>query len=352
MDKFLIGYKRKSTNNEDSEVGTSSGNTSHKEQEGRTPKTRKYDLSYLSFGFTNIINDNVEKPMCLLCSKVLAADSMRPGKLKRHLVTIHSEYVASYLVSYRIAQCKKPHTIAETLVLPAAIDMVKKMFGQSYANQLRQIPLADNTIGRRIDDISENLCDQLVSRMRTSKFAIQVDEATDVVKDAHLIAYVRYVDDTNIIEDILFCRPIPDRATSNEIFKIIGRFFNETDVVCNNCIGLCTDGAQSMAGHKTCLQTPVKMKTPEVLWTHCMLHRAALVSKTISEELNNLFAKVTKVINYIKNSPLKARLFAKLCEDMRANYTSLLYYCEVRWLSRAKMIQRILELCHVSRGKS
>lgn len=154
-------------------------------------------------------------------------------------------------MSYRIAQCKKPHTIAETLVFPAAIDMVKTMFGQSYANQLRQIPLADNTIGRRIDDISEDLCDQLVSRMRTSKFAIQVDEATDVAKDAHLIAYVRYVDDTNIIEDILFCKPIPDRATSNKIFKIIDRFFNENDIMWNNCIGLCTDGAQSMAGHKT-----------------------------------------------------------------------------------------------------
>ena len=29
---------------------------------------------------------------------------------------------------------------------------------------------------------------------------------------------------------------------------------------------------------------------------------------------------------------------------MRANYTSLLYYCEVCWLSRAKLIQRVLEL--------
>ena len=31
--------------------------------------------------------------MCLFCSKVLAADSMRPGKLKRHLETTHSQYV-------------------------------------------------------------------------------------------------------------------------------------------------------------------------------------------------------------------------------------------------------------------
>ena len=61
-----------------------------------------------------------------------------------------------------------------------------------------------------------------------------------------------------------------------------------------------------------------------------MLHRAALVSKNMSEELNNIFTKVTKVINYIKNSPLKVRLFENLCKDMEANYTSLLYYCEVR----------------------
>lgn len=60
--------------------------------------------------------------------------------------------------------------------------------------------------------------------MRTSKFALQGDEATDVAKDAHLIAYVRYVQENNIIEDILFCKPIPGKATSSEIFNIIDNF--------------------------------------------------------------------------------------------------------------------------------
>ena len=102
-----------------------------------------------------------------------------------------------------------------------------------------------------------------------------------------------------------------------------------------------------MSGHKAGLQALVKKKSPEVIWTHCMLHRAVLVSKNMSEELN-IF---TKVMNYIKNSPLKVRLFANLCKDMVANYTSLLYYCEVRWLSRAKVIQRVFELrrnCKIS----
>ena len=75
-----------------------------------------------------------------------------------------------------------------------------------------------------------------------------------------------------------------------------------------------------------------------------MLNRAALVSKNISEDLINVFTKVTKVINYVKNNSLKVRLFSKLCEDIGANYTSLLYYCKVHLLSRAKVIQRVLEL--------
>ncbi|XP_029655586.1 protein FAM200A-like [Octopus sinensis] len=167
----------------------------------------------------------------------------------------------------RIAKCKKPHNIGETLVLPAAIDMVEAMFGESYAKQLQQIPLADNTVARRIDDISEDLCDQLVSRLRNCKFAIQVDEGADINKNAHLIAYVRYAEEKNNIEWI-------------------------------NCVGLCTDGAQSMSGNKSGLQALVKNRAPEIIWTHCMLHRSALVSKNMSPELNDIFAQITKVINY------------------------------------------------------
>jgi len=35
------------------------------------------------------------------------------------------------------------------------------------------------------------LCDQLINELKTSRFTLQVDEKTDVVKDTHLIIYVR-----------------------------------------------------------------------------------------------------------------------------------------------------------------
>ena len=54
--------------------------------------------------------------------------------------------VTDFEVSYRIAKCKKPHTIGENLILPAAIDMVRIMFGKNEAQKLKNIPLSDNTI--------------------------------------------------------------------------------------------------------------------------------------------------------------------------------------------------------------
>ncbi|XP_063856105.1 zinc finger BED domain-containing protein 5-like [Scylla paramamosain] len=295
----------------------------------------------ISLGFTSTVVSGTERPQCVLCLNILAMDSMKPSKLKRHLETQHPEHVgksleffkrrldefnkqrrafmktsttaasallASYKVSYIIARCKKAHNIAETWVLPAAIDMVEIMLDEQSANKLRSIPLADNTVGRRISDISDDLCDQLTDVLKYSHFGLQIDEATDVVKDAHLITYVCYISANEIKEDLLFCKPIVGRATAVKVFNMIDNFFNEHGISWENCVGLCTDGAQSMAGRHAGLQALVREKAPHTSWTHCMLHRQALASGSMNEELGNLLKDVVRVVNYIKNSPLKGRL--------------------------------------------
>ncbi|XP_026467745.1 zinc finger BED domain-containing protein 5-like [Ctenocephalides felis] len=235
---------------------------------------------------------------------------------------------------------KKPHSIGETLVLPAAIDIIATMFGESYADQIKSIPLADNTVGRRISDISDDLCDQLIEKIKLSSFALQVDEATDVANDAHLITYIRYVMENDIREELLFCKAIEGKATASEIFNMIDNFFIENGILWENCVGLCTDGAPSMAGKNAGLQALVRKVAPRAVWTHCMIHRQSLVARNMGEELLEVFEIIIKVVNFIKNSPLRERLFGKLCDDMGSEYKALLYYCEARWLSRAKVLQR------------
>jgi hypothetical protein len=72
--------------------------------------------------------------------------------------------LASYKVAYRIAKCKKPHTIAEELILPAAVDMVNIMIGESAGKLLLKVPLSNNTISCRIQHTVEDLSDQLTEK--------------------------------------------------------------------------------------------------------------------------------------------------------------------------------------------
>ncbi|XP_060872696.1 zinc finger BED domain-containing protein 5-like [Metopolophium dirhodum] len=271
MEKFLNIKSTTKRLNEDN----------NKEENKR--KFRKYDDSYLDFGFTYIKIDNEERPKCVICLKVLAADSMIPNKLKRHFETNHGSLInkkrdyfvrqreqlekqstsfikqtsvptkallASYKVAFRVAQSKKPHTIAEELILPSAIDMVSTMIGESAANQLKNIPLSNNTI----------------------------------------------------------------------------------------------NGARAMAGHYGGLQALIRKKAPEMIWTHCIIHRESLASQNMCPSLNTVLQTVIKVVNYIKTRPVKARFFKKICEEMGAEHTALLFYCNSRWLSKGNVLIRVFEL--------
>ena len=124
-------------------------------------RQRTYDQSFIQYGFTIVMEGNEEKPKCLLCRKVLSAESMKPNKPKT-FETTNNEHVgkpraffenkiaepnkqrvyfkkamtaseqalkASLKVSYLIAYMK-PHSIAETLILPAAIELGKTICGE------------------------------------------------------------------------------------------------------------------------------------------------------------------------------------------------------------------------------
>ncbi|GFY35708.1 protein FAM200A [Trichonephila clavipes] len=141
--------------------------------------------------------------------------------LKKTLSVNEKALILSYKVSYKIARCKKPHTIAEELILPAAIEIVETMFGDNFAKELQSIPLSNDTVSRRIDDIAEDVEQQLFGKMRDKLFSIQLDEATDSNKDDYFIAYVRFWDGMSAVEELLFCKPIKLKATAIALFDIL-----------------------------------------------------------------------------------------------------------------------------------
>ena len=90
--------------------------------------------------------------------------------------------VASYKIAYRITKEKKPHSIAETLIKPCVLEMTEKVCGSDQRRKLKGIPMSNNVVKSRIDDILENILKHVMEELATSPFpfSLQLDESTDV----------------------------------------------------------------------------------------------------------------------------------------------------------------------------
>ena len=348
-------------------------------------KSRKYSDNYLDFGFTFVLQNGEEKPQCVICNKILASESMLPNKLKRHLTSSHRQFesksrsffarklndmkrqvstiskftqfpskalLAFYQVAHRIAKCKKPHSIVEELVLPAAIDLATTMIGEGAAEKLKLVLLSNDTVCRRIGDMALDIHDLLIDQMKQREFGLQLDEATDGSRDAHLFCYVRFIDFSlhSLVEELLFCKPIEVGCRGIDLFNIIDNFISTNNLDWENCISICTDGARAMSGSRSGLRSLIQERAPMAKWVLCMIHREALVARELSPELGATVEIVTKVINFIKTRPLKSRMFEKLCAEMNAEHRRLLFYCSSRWLSLGKSFERVYGLLNELRA--
>lgn len=391
MEKWLISRQKVaevSGNTEQSPDNDVSSSTSTPTQEKRkldnkesSLKKRKYDGSYIQFGFTSSGDPDSPLPQCVVCAETLSNHSLKPSLLRRHLETKHANLKdqsvsffqhklkdlkqrqksiealsqntndnalqASFRVSYLIAKQAKPHTIGENLILPAAKEIVKCMFGEKMARELDVIPMSNNTVSRRIANMSENLKTHQIKRILESDyFAIQLDESTDITNLAQLLTYVRYVHSKKFHEEFLFCRALSIRTTGEDIFHMVDSFVKENQLDWPKCVGICTDGARAMTGRFSGLVKRIQDIAPEAKWTHCGIHREALACKKIPASLDITLKNAVKIVNLIKARATNSRIFAAICKELGSEHETLLLHTEVRWLSRGRVVSRMFELRH------
>ena len=136
---------------------------------------------------------------------------------------------ASYEIALLVAEQKQPHTIAESLILPGAKILVKRVFGEQAIAKLNAVSLSDNTIKRRIEEMSDDIADQILAEIKESKFgfAIQLDESTDITNYCQLLVYVRYAQ-TNIMKtELLLNHEVSTTKKGKDIFDILDSFFKK-----------------------------------------------------------------------------------------------------------------------------
>ena len=169
------------------------------------PYKRTYSEKFIEIGFKGILTNDEPRPQCVVCTEILANESLKSGKLKRHLTAKHSKFIdkamsffrrlekefssqkqtmtkhltilekaqkASYEVAYLIAKDKKPYSIGETLIKPAAIAISQIINGDKARKEKEY-----HCLLIRISEISQDIKCQLIDRVKRGKYALQLDES-------------------------------------------------------------------------------------------------------------------------------------------------------------------------------
>ena len=156
---------------------------------------------------------------------------------------------ASYRIAFRIAQAKKPLTIGEELIKPCLIEATTLVLGREKANKLKEISLSNDTVKKRISEMSQDILSQVVEEVRFSPpFSLQLDESTDISSCAQLLVYACYIFENNVKVQYLFSEPLSTTCRGEDVFKIVKDFFGKQALDWKQLAGICTDGSPSMIG--------------------------------------------------------------------------------------------------------
>ena len=116
------------------------------------------------------------------------------------------------------------------------------MFGADAVNKLSSLSLSDNTVQRRIEEMSEDIKNQVVEQIKQSPiYVLQLDESTDVSSCAQLMVYVRYTHNCDFKEELLFCRLLDSQTRGIDVFNQVDIYFACEDLDWRKVGAVCTD---------------------------------------------------------------------------------------------------------------
>ncbi|CAH1998414.1 unnamed protein product [Acanthoscelides obtectus] len=245
---------------------------------------------------------------------------------------------ASYNISLLIAKSGKPHTIGEKLIFPAVEEVLKTVLHKPASDIIKRIPLSNNTVERRIDEMSSDIESFLCNYLQTTHFSIQLDESTLPDNPALLLAYVRFIMNQQNYEELLFARTLITDTKGESIFHVLKDYFIEKAIPLSNIISVATDGAPAMVGRYRGFISYLKQNVSGVLAIHYVIHRQHLVAKNLSVRMHESLHLVIDAVNRIRSNALNTRCVKK------KHFHQLLLHTEVRWLSKGLCLTKFFAL--------
>ncbi len=334
-----------------------------------------YKDRYLSLGFTWTGDPSCPNPLCILCRKKFSNSSMFPSKMKNHLRARHSSVASkgaayfrkflksqnrqrkkfvgrftvtekareiNYLIAELIAQNRESFTVGENLIMPACKIIVCKFLGQDALKGIENFTVSESVMNSCISDMSHDAEEVLCEKLKNNRFSLQVHTVTDFANKCHIIAFVRFINDSEMQENFLCYKELHDTRIK-DLFHILSDYMKKKGLSWKKCVGFCAYSDPSVFASIRSVSSLVKQTNCKIL-THCFLHREVLVSRTLEHDMREVLDDATNMANFVKQKPSHCRMFNKLCKSLDKECINLLLYTKTRWLSRGIILDRLYEL--------
>jgi len=190
----------------------------------------------------------------------------------------------------------------------------------------------------------------ILKNLNGKKVSIMADETSDCGHIEQMAIVLRYFDDeqNKPIETFISLKQL-ESTTAESIFNVIKLIILELNLKWESVVSVCFDGAASMAGKISGVQSKCKEQNSKILYVHCFAHclNLVLVDSCISRMENSIifdfFGVIQMVYNFIEGSPTRHAIFEQIKNTMNLKLKSLKSLSTTRWACRAEAVSAIRE---------
>ncbi|XP_015424050.1 PREDICTED: general transcription factor II-I repeat domain-containing protein 2B isoform X2 [Myotis davidii] len=295
----------------------------------------KWERAYFFVEVQNI-------PTCLICKQSMSVS--KEYNLRRHYQTNHSKHYDQYTEKMRD---EKLHELKKGLrkYLFGSSETVcpeqKELFANASPN--------DNAAMQAAEDVTGNLWEKLREKIRSFvAYSIAIDEITDINNITQLAIFIRGVDESfDVSEELLDTVPMTGTKSGNEVFLRVEKSLKKFNIDWSKLVSVASTGTPAMVDANNGLVTKLKSKVATVCKGSdlksvcCIIHPESLCAQRL--KMDHVMNVVVNSVNWICSRGLNHSEFTTLLYELDCQYGSLLYYTEIKWLSRGLVLKRFFE---------
>ncbi|XP_031288631.2 general transcription factor II-I repeat domain-containing protein 2 isoform X2 [Camelus dromedarius] len=305
------------------------------DQEGRVFQ-EKWERAYFFVEVQNI-------PTCLICKQSMSVS--KEYNLRRHYQTNHSKHYDQYTEKVR-----------EEKLQELKRGLRKYLSGSSETACPEQKQVLANTSPREraaavqpVEDVAGNLWEKLREKIKSFvAYSIAIDEITDINNTTQLAIFIRGVDENfDTSEELLDTVPMTGTKSANEIFSRVEKSLKKFNIDWSKLVSVASTGTPAMVDANDGLVTKLKSKVAMVCKGSdlksvcCIIHPESLCAQKL--KMDHVMSVVVNSVNWICSRGLNHSEFTTLLYELDSQYGSLLYYTEIKWLSRGLVLKRFFE---------